>query len=163
MKEGMQFEKNGASSNAVLWPIEWVCKALTRSETHYISIKRNPRHPPWPKKFHHYYCAHKVSMKTDHKPLVAILKEHVAILSHKLLNPSIQHMNTVQAWATIIHCRFSYPHNGADGWTLSCSLYMFKIIPLEKEQIYGRAMVSPTSPIVASLFMEVRNQGHQHC
>ena len=45
--------------------------------------KRSHSHIPWPRMFHHYWFAHKLSVLTDYKALVAIFKKDVASLSDR--------------------------------------------------------------------------------
>ena len=79
------FPRNEAFNNAVLRPISFVSKNLTSTEVCYSNIEREVLgivHGL--EKFHHDCFTHEVSVITDHKPLITILKKDVVSLSHRL-------------------------------------------------------------------------------
>ena len=81
MRDGMQFPRNKACSNAALWPISFTSKSLIRAETCYNNIEREVLAMPHGLKIFHHYCfTHEVSMTTNWKLLVVIIKTDVANL-----------------------------------------------------------------------------------
>ena len=74
-----------ATDNSKLRPIVFAGKSLSSTEKRYSNIEREALgilHVL--KKFHHYCFAREVSIITDYKPLVAVLKKDVATLSQRL-------------------------------------------------------------------------------
>ena len=68
--------------NTILHPIAFASKSITGAEHRYNNIERETLgilHGL--KKFHHYSFAREVHIITDHKPLVAIFKKDVTMLS----------------------------------------------------------------------------------
>ena len=81
----MQSPRNEAPYNAAHWPITFVSKSLSNKESPFSNIESKALgilHGL--EEIHHYCFTHKVSMITDHKPLVAIFKKDVVSLSHWL-------------------------------------------------------------------------------
>ena len=82
-----------------------ICKKnLTNAKMHYSNIERQALgilHGL--ERFHHYCCAHNISVITDHKVLVAIFNKDIATLCHTdhippkspTMHPSIQHKDLV--------------------------------------------------------------------
>ena len=84
-RDGMTCPKDTVPDNTILRPIIFASKSLTSAEQRYSNIKREAlgiRHGI--EKFHHYCFVREVSRITDHKPLVAIFKKHVATLSQRI-------------------------------------------------------------------------------
>ena len=70
------------ANNTIMCPIAFVSKSLTGAECRYSNIEREALgilHGL--EKFHHYCFAREVHVITNHKPLVAILKKDMAMLS----------------------------------------------------------------------------------
>ena len=75
VRGGMQFPPNEAHDIAALCPVAFVSKKLLRAEMRQSDIEREALGTPHSlEKFHNYWFAHEVTMITDHKPLVAIIK-----------------------------------------------------------------------------------------
>ena len=73
VRDSMWFQRKEILNNASLWLIAFMIKSITSVETQYSSTEREALgilHGL--EKFHPYCFAHKVSMMTDHKPLVSI-------------------------------------------------------------------------------------------
>ena len=80
--KGTTCQKDVAPDNIILHPIVFASKSLTGAECRYSNIKREaPRHTTWAQKCHHYCFAREVLIITDHKPLVAIFKKDMTMLS----------------------------------------------------------------------------------
>ena len=80
--------------NAILCPIAFASKSLTGTEHRYSNIEREALgilHGL--KKFHHYCFAREVHIITDHKPLVAIFKKDVPMLSQSIQHILLQIIN----------------------------------------------------------------------
>ena len=74
--------KDMVPDNTIQCPIAFASKSLTGTEHRYSNIEREALgilHGL--KRFHHYCFAREVHLITDHKPLIAILKKDVAMLS----------------------------------------------------------------------------------
>ena len=91
MWEETTCQKDMVPNNKILHPIAFASKCLTGAEHRYSNMEREALgilHGL--KKFHHYCFAKEVHIIIDHKPLVAIFKKDVAMLSqciqHILLN-----------------------------------------------------------------------------
>ena len=112
-RDRMQSQRNEVPKNAVLWPIAFTSKSLTTVEVLYNNTEREALgilHGL--EKFHHYCFTCEVSVTTDHQLLVAICNKRFCkavtqASKNVIINASLQHMNTVQAWATIIYCRLA--------------------------------------------------------
>ena len=95
--------------NKAPWPIAFASKSLTSTETWYSNIEREALCIlNGLEKVHHYHFTCKVIVITDHKPVVAILREYVASLSwrlHRILPCMHQyhHKNTVQTQIKTVH------------------------------------------------------------
>ena len=79
MRDGMQFPRNEAPANVVLWLIAFTNKSLASIETYYSNIEQDTLgilHGL--EDFHHYCFAHEVSIITNHKLLVTISMKDVA-------------------------------------------------------------------------------------
>ena len=75
-------QKGMVPDNTILHPIAFASKSITGAESRYSNIKREALgilHVL--EKFHHYCFGREVIVITNHKPLVAIFKKHVVILS----------------------------------------------------------------------------------
>ena len=80
--EGTTCQKDTVPDNTILHPIAFASKCFTGKEHRYSNIEREaPGILHGLKKFHHYCLAREVHVITDHKPLVSIFKEDVAMLS----------------------------------------------------------------------------------
>ena len=77
--------KEWSTQQKVLWPTVFPSKSLISVDTCYSNIERGVLgifH--WLEKYHHYCFAYKISLITGHKLLVALMKEDVVSLSHRL-------------------------------------------------------------------------------
>ena len=75
-RNGISYQRDKAADNSILRPIAFVSKSLSSTELRYSNIEREALgilHRM--EKFHHYCFARMVSIVTDHKLLVAILKK----------------------------------------------------------------------------------------
>ena len=81
----MIWPKDAASDKYVLRPIAFASKSLSNTETHYNKIEREGvgiLHGL--QKFNHYYFTREIQIIIDHKPLAAIFKRGMAVLSKRL-------------------------------------------------------------------------------
>ena len=109
------------SDNTILHPIAFPSKGLTAAEHRYNNIDREALgilHGL--KKFHHYCFAREVHVITDHKPLVAIFKKDVAMLSQCIQHILLQmHQYRVQILYTpgpeIFIADWLFQHNHQEG------------------------------------------------
>ena len=77
--------RDEAPDNSILRPIVFVSKSLSNTEKRYRNIERGVLGILYRlKKFHHYCFAREVSIITDHKPPVAIVKKGITTLSQRL-------------------------------------------------------------------------------
>ena len=82
MWEGTTCQKDTVPDNTILHPIAFASKSLTGAEHRYSNIEREAlgiMHGL--EKFHHHCFAMEVHVITDHKPLVAIFKKDMPMLS----------------------------------------------------------------------------------
>ena len=85
LRDDLQFPWDEAPDNRALHPTAFASKSLTSKEMRYDKTEREALallHSL--EKFHHYCLACKVSIITDHKPLLAILRKEVATLPQRL-------------------------------------------------------------------------------
>ena len=111
-RSGTSCPQDKASDNSTLRPITFASKSLSSAERRYSKIEREALgilHRL--KKLHHYCLARKVSIITDHKPLVAIFNKDVATLSQRikqiLLRIQQCSQNHIQTWTKFVHCRLA--------------------------------------------------------
>ena len=84
-RSSTNFPRDKASDNSILRPITFASKSLSGAGRRYSNIEREALGILHRFEKLHYYCfARKVSIITDHKPLVAIFKKDVAVLSKKI-------------------------------------------------------------------------------
>ena len=85
IRSGTSCLRDKVPDNSIHRPIAFARKSLSSVETRYINIEREAlgiQHRL--QKFHHYYFVRKVSIIADHKPLVAIFKKDVTMLSQRI-------------------------------------------------------------------------------
>ena len=81
-RSGTRWPRDKVPDNSILRPIVFGNKNLSSVERRYSNIEREVLGIPHGlNKFHHYCFAREVSITTNHKPLVAIFKKDVAMLS----------------------------------------------------------------------------------
>ena len=95
-----------APDNNMLRPIIYASKRLSAANTEALSILYGLE------KFHHYCFARELSIITDQKLLVEILKKGVATLSqeitmHTTQKLPIQNKNNIKTWARSVHSRLA--------------------------------------------------------
>ena len=86
MCKGTTCQKDIAPDNTILCPIMFASKSLIGAEHRYSNIEREALGILHGLKIFHHYCfAREVLIITDHKPLVAIFKKDMAMLSQCIL------------------------------------------------------------------------------
>ena len=84
-RDGTICLKDIALDNTILRPIVFAIKSLTNAEHRYSNIERAALGILYGlEEFHHYCFARKVSIKMDHKPLVAIFKKEIVNLPQQI-------------------------------------------------------------------------------
>ena len=84
-RDGASCPKDSAPDNTILWPIAFASKSLTSTECRYSIIEREALGTLHSLKIFHHYCfVRDVHVITDHRPLVAIFKKDVVILSQRI-------------------------------------------------------------------------------
>ena len=82
LRDNTTWQQGTPPDNTMLWPIAFASKSLTGAESRYSNIEHEALgiiHGL--EKFHHYCVGRNVIIITNHKPLIAIIKKDVAILS----------------------------------------------------------------------------------
>ena len=82
LHKGTMCQKDIVPGNTILCPIAFASKSLTGAECRYSNIEQEALgilHGL--EKFHHYYFAREVLIITEHRPLIAIFKKDMAMLS----------------------------------------------------------------------------------
>ena len=83
--EGTTYHKDTVPDNTILYLIAFANQSLTDTECRYSNIEREALGIlQGLNKFHHYCFARDIHVITDHKPLVAIFKKDVAMLSQHI-------------------------------------------------------------------------------
>ena len=84
-RSGISCPRDKAPENSILRPIMFASKSLSSAERRYSNIERETLGIlNRLEKFHHYCLVRDVSIITDHKPLVAIFKKDVTVLSQRI-------------------------------------------------------------------------------
>ena len=121
LHEGTMCQKDMTPDNTVLCAIAFATKSLTGAEHRYSNIKQEVLgilHAL--EKFHHYCFAREVFIITDHKPLAAIFKKDMAMLSQYIQCILLKiHQYRVQIickpWSKIFIADWLSSHNHEEG------------------------------------------------
>ena len=114
MGDGATYQRDTAPDNITLWLVVFASKSLISAEYRYCNIEREALgilHGL--EKFHHNCFARDITVINDHKPLVAIFKKDVAMLSvpenpvHHPKNPSVQDKYNIQTRTRNFYCRLA--------------------------------------------------------
>ena len=84
-RDGATYQRDTTPDNTTLQPIAFAIKSLTSAEHRYNNIEREELgilHGL--EMFPHYFFARDVTLITDHKPLVTIFKNDVAMLTQRI-------------------------------------------------------------------------------
>ena len=112
-RDNMICHRDDMPDNSILRPFAFTSKRLTMAGKRYSNIDREALGILYGlEMFHHYSFVREVTIITDHKPLIAIFKKDVAILSQRLQqillkNASVQGKNHIQTWTRLVHCRLA--------------------------------------------------------